>query len=181
MVKSQNTEAIARATGRQWDDWVRQLDAADAQSMTHPQIAELAEAQMPADLDNTGWWAQGVAVAYEQVRGLRIPGQASDGSFHASVSKTRQGDRREALDAWLHLVADREEFNGVATQGPASTSETPKWLYWRVKLSDGSRVSLGITATGQGRVAMGLEHTKLAAPEDIDRWKPFWKVLLAEL
>ncbi|GAA1187400.1 MULTISPECIES: hypothetical protein [Nesterenkonia] len=181
MVKSQNTAAIARATAREWHSWVQELDDAGAQTMKHPQIAELAEARMPADLDNAGWWAQGVAVAYEQEHGLRIPGQSSDGSFHASASKTYRGSRDEAMEAWLNLVADREEFNGVLVEEPASTSRTPKWLYWRVKLSDGTRVGLGITAKGEDRVTLGLEHTKLESPEEIDQWKPFWKALLAEL
>lgn len=181
MVKSQNTDAIARATGRPWEEWLRQLDDAGAREMDHPRIAALAGSQMPDDLDNPGWWAQGVAVAYEQHHGMRIPGQTADGTFQASASRTYRGSQDEALAAWQSLVADREEFNGVGIAAEPTTSETPKWRYWRVSLEDGTRVSLGISAKGEDRSILGLEHSKLETPDEIDRWKPFWKALLAEL
>lgn len=181
MVTSQNTAAIARATGRPWDAWLEELDGAGAREMDHPQITGLAIARMPESLDNPGWWAQGVAVAYEQHHGMRVPGQTSDGMFQASASKTFRGTRDEAWAAWTELVADREEFNGVGLAQAPTTSETPKWRYWRVSLEDGTRVSVGVTPKGDERATVGLEHAKLGSPEEIDRWKPFWKALLAEL
>lgn len=182
MVKAQNTAAIAQATGRAWDEWVRELDEAGAQQMKHAQIAALAGEWMPAGMESPGWWAQGVAVAYEQDRGLRVPGQSSDGSFTASASKTfSAGDRHAAFKAWLAKVDQRTQFNGVDVAEPPAQSSTEKWHYWRVRLEDGSRVSLGIADKGDGRAALGLEHSKLYSPEDIDRWKPYWQTLLAEL
>ena len=88
MVKPTNISAITKATNRPWDDWVAALDAAGAREMNHGDIAKQALKLMPEPVEQKGWWAQGVAIAYEQHTGLRIPGQSSTGSFQTSTSKT---------------------------------------------------------------------------------------------
>ena len=66
MVKPTNTSAITKATNRPWDDWVAALDAAGAREMNHGDIAKQALKLMPEPVEQKGWWAQGVAIAYEQ-------------------------------------------------------------------------------------------------------------------
>ena len=113
MVKPTNTSAITKATNRPWDDWVAALDAAGAREMNHGDIAKQALKLMPEPVEQKGWWAQGVAIAYEQHAGLRVPGETSTGSFQTSTSKTFPGDKDAALKAWLDLVSTRTEFNGI--------------------------------------------------------------------
>ena len=99
MVKPTNTSAITKATNRPWDDWVAALDAAGAREMNHGDIAKQALKLMPEPVEQKGWWAQGVAIAYEQHTGLRIPGQSSDGDFRTSTTKTFGDDKDAALQA----------------------------------------------------------------------------------
>lgn len=99
MVKPTNISAITKATNRPWDDWVAALDAAGAREMNHGDIAKQALKLMPEPVEQKGWWAQGVAIAYEQHAGLRIPGQSSDGDFRTSTTKTYADDKDAALQA----------------------------------------------------------------------------------
>lgn len=181
MVKPTNISAITKATNRPWDEWVAALDAASAREMNHGDIAKQALKLMPEPVEQKGWWAQGVAIAYEQQTGLRIPGQSSTGSFQTSTSKAFPGDKDAALKAWLELVGTRDEFNGIDTEEAASTSETAKWRYWRVQLVDGSRVNVNISDKPNGKASIAVEHTKLGSSDDIETWRPYWKELLSEL
>ena len=136
---------------------------------------------MPAHVSNSGWWAQSVAIAYEHQKGLRIPGQSSDGKFSASASKTYPGDKDAALARWLEVVADREDVGQVPLEEVPTTSSTQKWRYWRAKLVDGSRVSLTVSDKPGGKSTVAVQHSKLESGELIGRWKQVWKDLLARL
>ena len=181
MVKPTNTSAIAKATNRPWDKWITALDASGARKMNHRDIAKQALKLMPESVEQKEWWAQGVAIAYEQHAGLRVPGQTSTGSFQTSTSKTFPGDKDAALKAWLDLVSTRTEFNGIDIVEAASTSETAKWRYWRVQLVDGSRVNVDISDKPHGKASIAVEHTKLSSSDDIETWRPYWKELLSKL
>ena len=78
---------------------------------------------------------------------------------------------------------------GLAHADPPGTSATEKWRYWRVRLADGSRVSVNITAkdtagdtTGDpGRCTVSVAHAGLASPADVEHWRAFWRDRLREL
>ena len=56
------SEAVQAKTGKTWAEWFAILDAADAQTMSHPRIARyLQEEHSVPD-----WWCQMVTVGYEQ-------------------------------------------------------------------------------------------------------------------
>lgn len=181
MVKPTNTSAIAAATGRPWEEWIQLLEKANARQMSHTAIANLALELMPASAPQQEWWAQSTAVAFEQHAGLRLPGQTSSGDFQLSTSRTVAGDKDAALQAWLEIVGSRSGFDGVPVNGEVSTSNTDRWRYWRVRLSDGTRVAVNIRDKHAGKASIGLVHSKLGSAEAIDRWRPFWKDLLAQL
>lgn len=181
MVKPTNTAAISAGTHREWEDWVQLLDSAGARELNHKAIAELALESMPQEASQRQWWAQGVAVAFEQHAGLRVPGQTSDGDFHTSASRTVPGDKDAALKAWEELVGTAAEFDGVPVDGEPSTSSTEKWRYWRIRLADGTRVSVNISNKQPDKALVAMEHTKIDTAERADGWRAYWKGLLANL
>ena len=181
MVKSSNTSAVAAATGRSWDDWVALLDKSDARRMDHAQIAALALKLMPETVEQKEWWAQHTAVAFGQHAGLRVPGQTSAGDFQLSTTRTVPGNMDETLQAWLELVESYTEFGGVPIEGEPTTSSTDRWRYWRVALTDGTRVVVNISDKPGGKSTVGLQHSKLDSAEAIQYWRPAWKELLAKL
>lgn len=78
-------EAIARATGRNWNAWLRFLDDMGVQELDHKGIVAVVAG--PGGLAN-GWWQQSVAIGYEQARDLRVVGQTSGGGYQIGVQKT---------------------------------------------------------------------------------------------
>ena len=181
MVKSSNTASIASATGRPWDEWVEVLERAGARELGHTAIARLTLAHMPDSVERAEWWAQGTAIAYEQHAGLRVPGQSCSGDFQTSASRTVAGDKDTALQAWMAVVAGRDEFGGVPVEAEPSTSSSEKWRYWRAPLADGTRVTVNFSDKAGGKASVGLAHTKLDSAEAIEFWRPVWKELLGRL
>lgn len=180
-VRAHSTAGIEQATGISWEDWVKTLDDAGAASLSHTKIAALSDQKMPEHVSNSGWWAQGIAIAYEHHNGLRAPGQASDGKFSASASKTFGGDKDAAFHRWTEVVAGHKAFGQVPVEEEPSTSATEKWRYWRVKLVDGTRVSVTISDKPGGKSTVAVQHSKLEAAEQIRGWKQVWKDLLNQL
>ncbi|HJX78002.1 hypothetical protein [Glutamicibacter sp.] len=178
--KSSNIEAIIKATGKPWEQWVEQIESAGAKELSHKPLASMIYQLMPADLENPGWWAQSVAIAYEQHIGRRVPGQASDGSFKGSVSTTLNTDLEGALQSWVGSVAEFSEFIGAQLASEPAVSGSEKWRYWRAQFSDGSCVSVNITMKGN-KASVSAGHAKLANPQDLEGWKSFWRQILATI
>ncbi len=187
---------IEKATGVAWSEWTAWLTSQAAQDRDHAAIARLAEQRLGelgiwrhAATDeplNTGWWAQSIAVDFEQDHGLRASGQTSRGDFSVAVSRTVPGTIDDALEAWLTTMAGRTQLDGVALDGEPSVSRTEKWRYWRVGLVDGSRVSVTISARkvadgAPPKAAVGVNHAGLDSAEAGEAWRPWWKELLADV
>jgi len=99
--------AILKGTGRSWDEWFRILDAWDASTHNHTEIARYVNAELGVD----GWWSQSVTVGYERARGMRAQNQRPEG-FEVSVSKTVA---MAPLEAWRAFV-------GAASPGDLAES-----------------------------------------------------------
>lgn len=166
-------EAIRKGTGHTWEEWIRLLDAAGAESMNHTELAKYV-------LENheiSAWWAQGVAIGYEHDKGLRPRGMTSDG-FAANASKTLP----IPLDRLWRLWGDddlRAQWldPDLLTVTTATENRTfnAKWN------ADGSRVSVNFGAVGDDRSKFGLQHSRLATSEEIAERKAFWKTAIARL
>ncbi|WP_159613542.1 hypothetical protein [Glutamicibacter sp. JC586] len=178
-IKSSNTGAIANATGITWDRWSTTLKDAKASEMTHKQIADLAFSHMPDSLQNPGWWAQSVAVAFEQEIGRRLPGQAQDGTFQGSVSTTTNDDLDAALAKWIACVENLESFNGQRLDAPARTSGSERWRYWRASFNDETKTQVDIGLKGD-KSSVAINVTKAKTPDQLSDWKSFWRQMLAE-
>jgi hypothetical protein len=177
MAKPANTSILAEKTARSWEQWLAFLKSIDAENLPHKTIAE----QIVATGDASGWWAQTITVAYEQHIGRRQPGQRSDGSHEVSVSKTVSGSPDDALALWEARASSTEEGGGVEFAGPAHTTSSKNWRYWRRPLADGSRLNITIGEKAGGKATIALTHEKLAGPDDAEDWRGFWKACLAEI
>lgn len=177
-------DAIAAATGISWSDWAAWLDAHDGASLAHAEIASLAHDRLAAgdrsDVANAAWWAQGVAVAYEQQIGRRLPGQRQDGTFSVSASRTLPVDPQKAMDAWVAQVGDRTVLAERTLAGPPRTSSTDRRSYWRIGFTDGSSLQLAVEEVPSGS-RLTATHEGLASPEEREAARTVWKATLAHL
>ncbi len=172
---------VIKATGKAWTDWFAILDAREARTLPHKEIARL----LREDYGVASWWSQSVTVEYEKHIGRREPGQRQGGEYTTTVSRTLPGTTDEALDRWLSLLpagAGAPAFDGVPFAEEPSISRTEKWRYWRVRLADGAMVTVYISAKPGGDASLlAVETGKLADKAAIGRWKSHWKAFLAGL
>lgn len=162
-----SSEAVQNGTGRTWEEWTVLLDADNASALTHAEIAKLIVEKHGLD----GWWGQGVAIGYEQIRGLRVKGQTSDG-FAANASKTinvlidrlwRLWGDAELRDQWL---------DGALLTVTTATENKSFRAKWN---ADDSRISADFYVKGDNKSSVALQHSRLPDLDAVNEKKVFWK------
>jgi hypothetical protein len=169
-----SSEAIKKATGKSWQEWLTVLHQMKAGELSHKAIAR----KLYDEYKIAGWWAQGITVEFERAIGRRGIGQTCDGDYQASASKTVTGTMDQALKAWKKCVSDARDFNGVAFANRSRTSKTDRWRYWRVDLADQTKVTIVIGDKGAGKAHLAVNHEKLPNKKAVDLWKAYWKISL---
>ena len=161
-----DTSAIERTTGREWSEWVALLDRHGAREYDHGAIATVAAGHMATQVDNPAWWAQSVAVAYEQHIGRRVPGQRADGTFQMSVTRSTPLDMHALMERWRAFSEADAEVASLIT-GDVRPSGPEKRLHWRAKATDGSTIQVTAEprATGAALIATATGTPHLEANE----------------
>jgi uncharacterized protein YndB with AHSA1/START domain len=167
------TDAVARATGRAWDQWLAVLDKAGAAALPHKAIAALLAGRYRVP----PWWSQMVAVGYEQARGLRKPHQKADG-FSASASRTVGAGLDRLYGAWSDPKL-RALWLGAA---PVKVTRATEGKSLRIAWTAGdSRVEVNFAAAAGGRSRVQVEHGRLADEAARAEQKAFWSEALDRL
>jgi len=174
-----NTDSIAKATNKSWDDWVKDLDARGAHDMSHTVLARQLYDELDGTIENHGWWAQGITVAYEQHIGKRVPGQLANGLFELAVSKTIAVPREACFSNTVKWFESRSDVNRQKMLKPR-TSETLKRSNWRCDFADGSKFAATVEES-VGKSKLVLSHTAIPTKGDADRWRVYWKHVVDEL
>jgi hypothetical protein len=161
-------ETVLKNTGRSWDQWFKMLDKWGAKDKKHGEITRWLAEEHKVD----GWWTQSVAVAYEQARGMRAPGQRADGTYSVSASKTVNVPVEELFEAFTNKKKREHwlgefEFN-VRTSRPGK-SITASW-------EDAStRVAFWFTSKDGAKSQVALAHEKISDAQQADELKLFWR------
>lgn len=175
-LKPMNIEPIEKATNRGWSEWMAFMESIGARDLNHTEIAQHVVKElegMKPVVENPGWWAQGITVAYEQQSGRRLPGQQADGTFQMSVSKTVDLGMREAMEKWQDFAASDREVTKLLGSEPR-TSGTEKRLTWRGKATDGSALMFTSEPRPNGKTAVIAQQMKLPTQERNEAAKEFW-------
>ncbi|GAA4429133.1 hypothetical protein GCM10023169_31080 [Georgenia halophila] len=168
---------LREATGRSRAEWYALLDEAGARQWDHTRIARWLGGEHDVD----GWWAQSVTVGYEQSRGMREPGQRSDGTWEANATKTLY-TTRERL--WPHLADEDLRRDWLDVDWPMVGVTEPRSL--RLVADDGSRITMLVDdlppgADGRTKVRLAVQHARLADGGAVTETKKFWRDSLADL
>ena len=164
-------DKVREATGRDYEAWFALLDAWEATTRSHTEIA----AHLTGDHGVDGWWAQTVTVAYEQERGLRVPGQKKDG-FAASASKTVN----VPVEVLFAAFADPETRARWLPQEAAERTANPGKRF-TADMPEDTRMAATFQAKGEGKAMVGIEHTRIDSAERSARWKADWRTWLGDL
>ena len=174
MIQKLSDSALRERSGRGWTEWFALLDAWGATAHTHTEIVRWLDAEH--QLDN--WSAQSVTVGYEQARGMRAPGQQSNGVFAASVSRTVATPVDRLFDAFADESVRNRWLPGVTIS--VRTATAPK--SFRADWTDGStRIAVGFTPKGQAKAQVALLHEKLDGVEAVAEMKAYWRERLTAL
>ena len=167
------SDAVERATGKGWHDWLTTLDRLGAKKMAHKDIALLLSRRCGVP----DWWSQMVTVGYEQARGLRDVYQHADG-YTANATRTIDVSVERLYDAWRDPRARARWLPKAPLELRRTVDEKSMRMAWK---TGGSRVLVNFSSKGAGKSAVQVEHGKLATSAAVTRQKTYWTAALARL
>lgn len=170
-------DVLREVTGKDWPQWFAVLDAWGATSRNHTEIARHVREDHGVD----GWYAQSVAVGYEQERGLREVGQSSTGEWRTSGSKTIAASPAEVIEAFADEAVRRRWLPDADLT--LRTHRPAKSVTADFKDAEGttSRISVTLTVKAPEKTVVGVGHEKLRDAAEVAAYKVFWRERLAEL
>ncbi len=177
MAENARIKAVERATNRTWNAWLQFMDGIGAKNLSHHEIATKVLEELDGKVDNLGWWAQAVSVAYEQYVGRRIPGQRPDGTFQTSVSKSTKLGTKALMDKWRNFAAGDKDVLAVIA-GEVRVSGTDKRITWRTKARDGSDIRVTSEPKKDGTASIIAVQMGLQTEERNNEAKSKWSAIL---
>jgi len=170
-------------TGYGLDHWFAVLDRFGGVEKGHTAAAR----HLFADHHVPGWYAQGITVAYERARGVRVLNQRGDGQYEVSVSKVMTANTAKVIKAFADPRVRRQWIGGVdrglagaltsALTGAASKGFVvrPDGLArFRYKW-DGTTVQFYLEPKPGGKTSLVVQHTKLQGPSAVEERRGQWK------
>lgn len=83
-INNVSSEAVEKATGKTWGQWLKIIDKAGGKKKGHKEIV----AYLNKKYKLSPWWQQMVTVGYEHARGKRVTGETADAGFQLGVQRT---------------------------------------------------------------------------------------------
>jgi uncharacterized protein YndB with AHSA1/START domain len=166
------SEAVEKATGNGWNHWLAVLDKAKATEMSHNNIAILLHEKHGVP----EWWAQTVTVGYEQARGMREKGQKADG-FSISASKTINVSAEQAFEAWTDERIRARWLPDASLTIRKATPPKSVRITWEPEgksAAAASNVEVWLTAKGDAKCALSVQHGKLTTAAAGEKLKMWW-------
>ncbi|CAN5284392.1 hypothetical protein BH23BAC3_BH23BAC3_23260 [soil metagenome] len=165
-------DAVKEKTGRDWTEWCKNLDDRGADDLPHNEIAKMVNTMH----EGGGWWSQTVTVGYERMRGKRVTGQKSDGTFSANAGKTLPVNASVAHSYFVEPEKRRQWLNE-----PIEIRKTTVPKSVRITWPDDTSVEVWISKKGNSKCSVNVEHKKLADEESVQDLKTYWKAALKRL
>jgi hypothetical protein len=160
-----STDAVARRTGKSWDDWFEVLDSAGAASLDQRGVVAIL-----AQKHGIGpWWQQMIAVGYESVRAKSDRPPASDG-FRINSSCTLDAPLSRVFRLWTDagerarwLADDRFVVRGAT----ADKSIRARWG------KGTSHVAVSFSEKS-GRTQVSVDHHQIESSAAAEQMKAYW-------
>jgi hypothetical protein len=166
-------ETVVAATGRGWQAWFEALDAWEAATRSHTEIARWLREEQGVE----GWYSQSITVGYERARGLRAPGERPDG-FAVGVSRTIAVPVQELFDAFTDESLRERWLPGADMRVRTATAPRTARYDWE----DGStRVIVGFDDMGEAKSRVAVSHERLPDADAADEMKSWWRERLTAL
>jgi hypothetical protein len=166
-------DAIVRATGHGWAHWFAILDAWGGTRHPHPEIARWLSTEQGVP----PWWTQSITVAYEQARGLRLPGQHAEG-FSATATKTVGVPVERLFEAFVDDEVRARWLPGISLRLRTAKGDRTARFDWE---DGGERLVVGFETKGESKATVAIDHQRLTDAGAVERRKAFWRERLVAL
>lgn len=175
--------SVVKKTGHDLSHWFAVLDKFGAVEKGHTRAARHLYETHGVD----GWYAQGITVSYERERGVRGVNQRCDGAWEVSVSKTITATTAQLVkaftdprkrDGWIGEADPqlaRAMAAGIADPKSKGFVVRPDGLARFRYRWDGTIVQLYAYPKPGGKLAVTVQHTKLADGDAVERYRGQWK------
>jgi hypothetical protein len=175
--------SFVKKTGHDLDYWFTVLDKFGAMEKGHTAAAR----HLYEDHKVDGWYAQGITVSYERERGVRGVNQRCDGAWEVSVSKTIAATTAQLVKAFTDA---RKRSDWTSEADPKLADALAKGLAdkkskgWVIRPDglarfryrwDDTIVQLYAYPKPGGKMALTVQHTKLANGDAVERYRAQWK------
>jgi len=166
-------EAVCRATGRSFPEWIALIDEWGGTNHRHPEIARwlVTEHGMPS------WWSQSVTVTYERARGMRALHQMTDG-FSVAVTRTVAAGADASLAAFTDPAIRHSWLGDVDVEQRRTTAAGVARFDWP---APPSRLVVQVLPKDDGRSTVAIAHERLPDAAAAAREKASWRARLARL
>lgn len=186
---SVSDEKVRERTGHGLEHWFAVLDRFGGVEKGHSASARhLFDAH-----DIPGWYAQGITVAYERARGVRVVNQRCDGEYEVSVSKVIPAGTAAVIKAlsdsrqrrrWTAEVDPRLTGALFASlDGPASKGVVvrPDGLGRHRYRWGSTTVQLYLIPKPGGKLSLVATNSRLADPAMVEERRAMWRTALSAL
>lgn len=161
-----SSEAVAKATGKTWKEWILILDKNDCKKMNHKEIVSIVHNKYGIG----SWWQQMVTVGYEQARGLREKHQTATG-YEISVSKTIDTQLVKLYKAWEEIKIRKrwlDEHKFVIRKSTTNKSIRAIWI-------DGKTlINVNFYSKGENKSTVVVQHLKISSLKEASKMKKYW-------
>lgn len=182
-------DKVRERTGHGLDHWFAVLDRFGGVEKGHTASARhlLDAHEVP------GWYAQGITVAYERARGVRVVNQRCDGEYEVSVSKVLPAGTADIIKALTDRRLRRRWTDGVDSKltralftsldGPASKSVVvrPDGLGRHRYKWGTSIVQIYLAPKPGGKVSFVVTNSRLSDASMVEERRALWRTTLNAL
>jgi hypothetical protein len=181
-----NDAKVQARTGHGLDHWFRVLDAFGVAEKGHTASARHLSSEHGVD----GWYAQGITVEYERLRGLRAVNQRMSGLFEVSVSKALRApleraaaalSRSSERDVWLRGAdpALRRAMEQALTGHGARAVKVRPGKDAAVRFKAGAKtIELRVLAKADGKSSIVATVLKIPTAAEKEAQRAAWRQAL---
>ncbi len=193
-INNVSTEAVQKATGKNWDEWLQIIDKTGGEKLSHKDIVTF----LGENYDISPWWQQMITVGFEFARGRRVTGQTADDGFQIGVQKTVAVPQekvwdfllsKKGLHIWLgeidniilkkgaeYLTEDGTigEIRSIIAAQKIRLIYKPK----NYKKETTLQISLSCPRNTRSKTNINFHHEKLSGTQQRNEMRHHWKKVL---
>lgn len=168
-----SSDAVLKATGKNWNEWFMFLDKSGCKKMNHKEIVTELHKR-----NHVGkWWEQMITAAYEQARGLRDKYE-KPGGFEISASKTIEAPAAVLFKYWYDEKLRKKWLTDYKYNVRRSSIDKSIRITW---IDEKSNLNLNFYPKGENKTSVVVQHAKLKSKKEAGEMKKYWKEQLERL